>query len=182
MFKYIAAVTCLLLSVPASADPIQADRPGIGTDVQTVPVGDIQAEVGTDAYEVRYGLSNDLEIMKDNTSEGVKYQFLNKKFKGSVKISYDSTLGVYGELPLEYDFTDKFTVSTDIIISKMSQTYAAEFNYSPKSDITLTNSVYYDTKPRWAISIAYIPPKQQYVQFDASLVNKKPVVGISFRF
>ena len=176
----IAAIT-LLFSFPAFAqNQISADRPGIGSDADVVPLYTLQPEMGTYTKEIRFGIYKNTEIDKDDTSWGIKHNISSTdKLKLSLKASYDENLGWVIEVPTQHNINKYFYIGADAIISKTQKTYVAEFNITPTSRLTITNSLYYSGKPRLAIFAAWIPPKHDNVQFDVGFDQKKLIIGIS---
>jgi len=181
MKTILYAIGLLLSSTTASAqEQISADRPGVGSDAEVVPVYTLQPEMGTDTKEIRFGIFKNTELDKDDTSWGIKHSITHSdKLKVSLKLSYDKDLGLIAEVPTQIALNKLFYLGTDVIVSKHKQTYVGEFNITPTDRLTITQSLYYDTKPRYGIFIAWIPPKHNNVQFDLGLDQKKFIIGIS---
>ncbi len=128
----ILASALMLIITPACADQINADRPGIGSSPQTVPQSTLQAEVGTDNQEIRFGVLKGFELDRDDSSWAAKLTlFDTAKFKAAFKASYDNQLHTVLEIPANYTFSPLFNLGTTVIWSRSMQTYAAEFNCHP---------------------------------------------------
>jgi hypothetical protein len=181
LFFTIAFILYILACIsPADSQTINADRPGIGIGTDIVPQYYAQAEIGSDSYEIREGILPRTEIMKDNTSFGIKYATIDSDiFKLSSKLSYDVHNGIYMEIPAKYIFNKHFNLGTDVIINKHSQTYVTSYNFNPNDAWTISPIVYYDTKPKSGFYISYIPPKYQNIQLDAGWGQEKAQIGIS---
>lgn len=180
MIRNLLIAALLLFSIPVSAQQISADRPGVGSDAEVVPVYTLQPEMGTDTKEIRFGVFKDTELDKDDTSWGLKHSVIQTdKIKTALKLSYDKDLGVVAELPTQIALNKLFYLGTDVIISKHQKTYVGEFNITLTDRLTITQSFYYDTKPRYGIFVAWIPPKHDNVQFDIGYDQGKLIFGIS---
>lgn len=180
-FKICVALLLSIVSVgTARGQVISADRPGAGSDAEVVPLYTLQAEVGTDTKELRFGIAKNVEISKDTTSFGIKYGIRNTdKFKLSAKISYDRNSGIVFEVPMQYIVSKYFYLGTDVILSNSQKTFLTEYSITPTSRLTITDAIYYDSKLRNGIFIAWIPPKHDNVQFDIGYDQKKVIVGVS---
>lgn len=182
-FRAGAALALTQLPLVAHAQLINPDRPGIGSDPETVAQFTLEGEVGTDSREVRLGVLKGFELDRDDTSWGAKLALVDHaKLQMSLKLSYDNDLKTVIEVPASYIFSSWFYLGTDVIWSHSSQTYAGEFNFTPTPRVTITPTFYYDTKARGAIFIAWIPPKWDNVQFDVGYDKDKFSVGISTAF
>lgn len=178
-----AAFGLLLPCGAARADQIAADRPGVGSDVDVVPQFTIQAEVGTDSREVRLGVLKGLELERDDHTWGAKLALVNRgSFQLSVRGTRDDSGTVGFELPASLVVNHLFYVTTDVIWTREAQTYAAEFNFTPTTRLTITPVVYYDTKARVAINAAWVPKGHDSLQFDVGYDQNKVSVGISKAF
>jgi hypothetical protein len=167
----------------AQAQQISADRPGIGSDPEVVPVFTLQPEVGSDSREIRLGVLPGFELDRDDDSWGAKLALSNRaKFKLSVKGTYDDNHRAGVEIPASFVFNRLFYVTTDVIWSRAAQTYAAEFNFTPTQRLTITPTVYYDTRTRAALFAAWIPRGHDNVQFDIGYDRHKISAGISTAF
>lgn len=168
------------ISAAAHAQQINADRPGIGSDPETVPQFTVQAEVGTDSREIRLGVLKGFELDRDDTSWGAKLGLVDSpKLQMALKLAYDSDLKTVVELPASFILASWFYLGTDVILSHSSQTYAGEFNFTPTKRLTITPTFYYDTKPRGAIFAALVLPGHDNVQVDLGYDQHKVSLGIS---
>jgi hypothetical protein len=183
LIRKFAALGIILAPVPAHAQHISADRPGIGSDPEVVPQYTLQGEVGTDAQDVRLGVLPGFELDHDNTSWSAKLALLDgARLKASLKLSYDRDLKTVVEVPANYTFTPWFNLGADISWSRNSQTYAAEFNFTPTDRLTITPTVYYDTRIRGAVFAAWIPKGHDNLQFDIGYDQHRYSAGISVAF
>ena len=184
---FLAFLALMFCATPAFADDqsttvpmISADRPGTGSDPAVVPLYTLNAEMGTDSREIRFGFAPKFELDRDDTTWGIKYGFLDTDAnKGAIKVAIDSNHQVDVEIPLQHTFNKLFYVGTDVILSKSSQTYVGEFNITPTDRLTFTNDVYYDGKVHYGIYASWIPPHHNDVQFDIGYSEKKVALGIS---
>ena len=183
--RAVIAILALLFSVPALAEDqqINADRPGVGIDADVIPLKTFQVEIGTDGYEFRMSIANNLEVAKDNTSFGAKYAIVyNNKFDLSAKLGYDKNNGAFIEVPSKYIINKYFYFGTDVQIAKHSQTYVTEYNFTPTDTLTVESSIYYDTKIKTGIYVSWIPPKKHNLQFDVGYSQHKITFGVSSAF
>ena len=179
--------TCLWLVVPlalagapAQAQMIAADRPGVGSEPETVPQFTLQGEWGTDAREVRLGVLKGFELDRDDTSWGAKLALVDKdRFKLSVRGARGDDGTIALEAPANVAFKDWLSVTTDVIWTRAAQTYAAEVNVNPTPRLTLSPSVYYDDKPRVALFAAWVLPHADNLQIDIGYDRQRVIVGIS---
>lgn len=181
--KYVIALFLATFCQVAHADPISADRPGVGSSPDIVQPGSIQFEAGNDSQNARIGITKNLEVSKDDQSVGMKYQFYKDgKFRAATKVSYanDSTFII--ELPTQYDINDKVSLGTDVILTKDSQTYVGSVNYNLTKNFTVSNDVYYDDHVRYAVFVGYILPSNPNIQLDVGYDQEKVKFGISWRF
>ncbi len=175
-----AALALMLVPATAQAEPITADRPGVGSDPDVVPQFTVQGEVGTDTREVRLGLVTGLEVDRDDSSWAAKLALANSaKLKLSFKVSYDNQLHTVLEMPANYTFNSLFNLGTTVIWSRSSQTYAGEFNFTPTSRLTITPTLYYESKTRAAIFVAWVVPRHDNVQLDIGYDQHRVSAGIS---
>jgi len=181
LFWEIALVLLLLTIVrPADGQIISADRPGVGSDADVVPLYTLQPEIGTDTKEIRFGIADNTEVDRDDTSWGIKYSLIsNNHYKLSAKAIYDKDLKAGVELPAQFIPSKYFYFGTDVILFKHSKTYVGEFNITPNERLTITNSLYYDTKMKDGIFLTWVPPKHDNVQFDIGYDKKRFIIGIS---
>lgn len=178
-----AAFAAILPAPAAHAQLINPDRPGIGSDPETVPPFTIEAELGTDGKEIRLGVLKGFELDRDNTSWGAKLGLIDSaKLQMSVRLSYDHDLKTVIEVPANYIFSPWFYLGTDVLWSQSAQTYAGEFNFTPTPRLTITPTLYYDTRARAAIFVAWIPPGHDNIQFDIGYDQRKVNIGISTAF
>jgi len=162
----------LIIPAQAICEPISADRPGIGTDPD---IAALQAEIGTDGQEYRLGITPKSEVDLANGVWGVKYLLTSSdKFKASIRADINGNI----ELPATITMSDKINIGTDII---NLNTYVAQLNYNINKNATLSPSVYYDGKPRLAIFAAYIPQKNNNIQFDIGYDRRSISAGVSFK-
>jgi hypothetical protein len=168
------------LSPTAHAQQITADRPGIGSDPEVVPQFTLQPELGTDSQEVRLGLLPGFELDRDNSSWGAKLALAdNAKFKLSFKASYDNQLHTVLEIPANYTFNALFNLGTTVIWSRTMQTYAGQFNFTPTTRLTITPTLYYESKPRAAIFVAWVVPHHDNWQLDIGYDQHRVSAGVS---
>lgn len=169
-----------LAGAPAQAQMIAADRPGVGSDPETVPQFTLQGELGTDTREVRLGVLKGFELDRDDTSWGAKLALVDH---GGFKLSVRGARGDDGtialEAPASLAFTNWLSVTTDVIWTRAAQTYAAEVNLNPTPRLTVTPSVYYDDKPRLALFAAWVLPHADNLQLDIGYDRQRLIVGIS---
>ena len=178
--KSFCAFAILVASSAVHADQIGADRPGIGSSPSVVPQFTLQGEVGTDNQEVRLSIIKGLELDRDDTSWGAKLALDDSdSFKLAFKASYDRDLHTVLELPANYTFSPLFNLGTTIIWSRSMQTYAAEFNFTPTQRLTITPTVYYESKTRLAIFAAWILPEHDNWQVDISFDQNRVSAGVS---
>jgi len=159
---------------------IDADRPGIGSDPQVVPQYTLQPEMGTDGREIRLGLLPGLEVDRDETDWGVKLRMTDgDNLKASAKVTYGgSTIGV--EIPANIGVSRWFNLGLDAQYKPNTPlAYAAEFNVTPTNRLTITPTIYHDTKPRAAIFAAWVPPAHDNIQLDVGYAQGKVTVGIA---
>ncbi|MDP9056472.1 MAG: hypothetical protein M3N34_03965 [Pseudomonadota bacterium] len=170
----------LFLAPPVHAQQIAADRPGVGSAPTVVPQFTLEPELGTDGKEIRLGVLPGFELDRDDTSWGAKLALANsEKFKLAFKASYDNDLHAVLELPANYTFNALFNLGTTVIWSHSSQTYAAEFNVTPTGRLTITPTLYYESKARAAIFVAWIVPHHDNWQLDISYDQHRISAGIS---
>ena len=175
-----AALALMLVSATAHADQITADRPGIGSDPEVVPQFTVQGEVGTDSKEIRLGIFNGFEIDRDDSSWAGKLALADSKtFKLSFKVSYDHDLHTVLEAPANYIFNSWFNLGTTVIWSRLMQTYAGEFNFTPTKRLTITPTLYYESRTRAAIFAAWVLPRHDNIQLDIGYDQHQVNVGIS---
>jgi hypothetical protein len=181
--RLVCALLSLVLMVPigaAHAQQISADRPGVGSSPDVVPQFTLQGEVGTDTREVRLGLLPGFEVDRDDSSWAGKLALItNAKFKASFKLSYDDDLHLVLEVPANYTFSSWFNLGTTVIWSHAMQTYAGTFNFTPTSRLTITPSLYYESKVRTAIFVAWILPRHDNWQIDVGYDQHRVSAGIS---
>jgi len=181
--RKFAALGIMLAPASAYAQHITADRPGIGSDPEVVPQYTLQGEVGTDTQAGRIGLLPGLELDRDNTSWGAKLALIDgARLKASLKLSYDRDLKTVVEVPANYTFNTWFNLGADVSWSHNSQTFAGEFNFTPTSRLTITPTVYYDTRIRGALFAAWIPKGHDNLQFDVGYDQNRYSAGISVAF
>ena len=179
-FHASLALALLMVAHAAHADQISADRPGIGSSPQVVPQFTLQPELGTDNKEVRLGLVKGFELDRDNSSWSAKLALVdNAKFKAAFKVSYDSALHTVLEIPANYTLNTLFSLGTTVIWSRSMQTYAAGFNFTPTTRLTITPTLYYETKPRAAIFAAWVLPRHDNWQLDIGYDQHRFSAGIS---
>lgn len=181
--KYIsfAIAAFLAFSQPAYADQINADRPGPGSGPETAEPGSVQIEAGNDSKNIRIGVAKDFEINKDLDSVGAKYKFFtDKKFEAAIKISYQNDSTFIIEIPTQYIISKKINLSTDVILDKDSKTYVGSVNVTPVSNLTVSNSFYYDDKARYGIFLAWAPTDHPNLQFDVGLDRGRIKFGVSW--
>jgi hypothetical protein len=169
-----------LAGAGAQAQMIAADRPGVGSDPETVPQFTLQGEWGTDTREVRLGLLKGFELDRDDTSWGAKLALVDRdRFKLSVRGARadDGTIAL--EAPANLAFKDWLSVTTDVIWTRAAQTYSLEVNVNPTRRLTLSPSVYYDDKPRAALFVAWVVPRADNLQLDIGYDQHRVIVGIS---
>lgn len=180
MIRYlIGALLLALFPLTALAEPIQADRPGLGSDPELVSPGQFQLELGTDSMEARLGLLRGLELDRDDTHWSLKAAVLDHDpIKASVKLSYDGEVPSL-EIPASYRVTPWLTLGLDALWDRSGDSYAAEFALSPTQHLTLTPTLYHDGKLRGAVFAAWIPPGHENLQFDVGLDKGKVSAGVS---
>jgi hypothetical protein len=173
-------VVLALTAAPAQAQQIAADRPGVGSDPDVVPPFTLQGELGTDAREARLGVLRGFELDRDDADWAAKLALVSHP---DVKLSVRGVIGDDGkagfELPFNVVVNTLFNITTDVIWTRAAQTYAAEFNLTPTTRLTISPVAYYDTKARGALYAAWIPRGHDNVQFDIGYDRHRLVVGIS---
>jgi len=164
---------------PVIVQQIDADRPGFGSDPQIVPQFTLQAEMGTDGREIRLGLLPGLEADRDETDWGVKLRLTDtERLKASVKVTYGNAVGV--EIPANIGVSKWFNLGLDVQWKQSTPlAYAAEFNITPTSRLTITPTLYRDDKARAAIFAAWVPPAHDNIQLDVGYAQGKVTIGIA---
>jgi hypothetical protein len=176
----VASCALIVASGAARAQQITADRPGVGSDPDVVPQFTLQPELGTDGHEIRLGLLPGFEIDRDDSSWAGKLALIaNPKLKMSFKLSYDNDLHLELEVPANYTFNAWFNLGTTVVWSRSMQTYAGEFNFTPTTRLTITPTLYYDTKARAAIFVAWVLPQHDHWQVDVGYDQHRVSAGIS---
>lgn len=178
--KSILALSFALSAVPALADQISADRPGIGSDPEVIPQFTLQGELGTDSKEVRLGVLPGFELDRDQSSWGAKIALADTaKLKVSFRASYDNELHTVLEIPANYTVNALFNLGTTVVWSRTMQTYAGEFNFTPTKRLTITPTLYYESKLRTAIFAAWVLPGHDNWQLDIGYDQHRVSAGIS---
>ncbi len=176
----LSPVALILIGAAAHAQQINADRPGVGSSPQVVPQFTLEPELGTDNQAVRLGVLPGFELDRDDSSWGAKLALHDgKKLKLAFKLSYDSDLHTVLELPANYVFSDKFSLGTTAIWSRSMQTYATGFNFTPTTRLTITPTLYYESKARAAIFVAWLLPGHDNWQIDIGYDQQRVSAGIS---
>jgi hypothetical protein len=182
-WRSCAGLALILTGATAQAQPITADRPGVGSDPDVVPPFTLQPEIGTDTREVRLGLLPGVEVDRDDDSWGAKLALVDHtSFKLSVKGTIDDSGQGGFELPASLVVNSLFYVTTDVIWTRAAQTYAAEFNLTPTPRLTISPTFYVDTRPRGAVFAAWVPRGHDNLQFDIGYDRRRLSVGISTAF
>jgi len=154
---------------------ISADRPGIGSDADTLPQFTLQPEMGTDGREIRAGITDRLEVNRDENDWAVKYRLIGtEKAKASVKLTYHSV-----ELPMNFILSDHVNIGIDTLLSRDGNVYVGELNLTPNPRLTIMPTFYYDTKPRMSIFASYIPKGHNNIQLDIGFDRGKAIIGIA---
>lgn len=83
------------------------------------------------------------------------------------------------ELPASVVLSKLVYVTTDVIWTRAAQTYTAEINLTPTPRLTISPTVYYDTRARAALFASWVPRGADNVQFDLGYDRHRLVVGIS---
>ena len=178
------SLTLLLLAAPAAhAQQISADRPGVGSDPEVAPQFVLQPEMGTDGREIRIGVAGGVEIDRDEDNWAAKFRLAdNDTIKTSVKLSRKDDTGRIGiEVPLNVAAAHWLNVTLDaqMYAQRSSNVYAAEFNFAPTGRLTITPTLYRDTKTRAALFGAWVPFAHDNIQLDIGYYQHRAVVGIS---
>jgi hypothetical protein len=183
MRHFCVAAALALAGTAAQAQQITADRPGVGSDPDVVPQFTLQAEIGTDSREGRFGVLPGLELDRDDADWAAKVALIDHP---GLKLSVRGVIGDDGkagfEVPASLVLDKLFFVTTDIIWTRAAQTYVAEFNLTPTSRLTISPTAYYDTKARAALYAAWVPPGHDNLQLDIGYDQHRLIVGISAAF
>jgi hypothetical protein len=180
MRQMCVLVALMLTGSEAQAQQITADRPGVGSDPDVVPQFTLQGEIGTDSREARFGVLPGFELDRDDADWAGKLALVDHP---DVKLSVRGIIGDDGkagfEVPFNVVVSKLFNITTDVIWTRAAQTYAAEFNLTPTTRLTISPIAYYDTKARAALYAAWVPPGHDNMQFDIGYDQHRLVVGIS---
>lgn len=174
------ALALVLSAAPVLAQPVSADRPGIGSDLEAMPQFTLQAKLASDNRDVRPGALRGFEVGGGNYSWGAKLSLAdNGNLKISYTASYDSQLLTALTIPAKDNFNTLFNPGTTASWSHAMQTHAGEFNFTPTTRLTITPALYYERKPRAAIFAAWVLPKHDNWQLDLGYDQHKFSAGVS---